>query len=158
MASPDRDKDGNVINRGDAFFNRGGSGASTLAQQSIKNTTQQFAGMVDPRLANAGSVDFAGIQKGFAEWKPTSDWGKMMKGQYMMNTLQGQQDAQAPGQGAGTPEQGNRSPGRQAEQREVHRQGTSRSRREGKREAEGCPGQPAAAQCATGRNRGHVRP
>ena len=29
---------------------------------------------------------------------------------------------------------------------------------EGKREAEGCPRQPAAAQCATGRNRGHVRP
>ena len=56
------------------------------------NNTNPFAGVINPAQLQTGSIDFDGIRKTFNEWKPTSDWGKMMKGTYMMNTLQGAQD------------------------------------------------------------------
>ena len=58
------------------------------------NNTNPFAGIINPQQLQTGSIDFNGIRKTFNEWNPTSDWGKMMKGTYMMNTLQGAQDMQ----------------------------------------------------------------
>ena len=101
MASPDRDKDGKTIpTRGTDFNNRGldvfykGADSTDRVGQAIKQVSDASAGVVDGALAQTGSVNIGGMQTSFAEWEPTSDWGKMMKGTYMMNTLQSYQDTQ----------------------------------------------------------------
>lgn len=98
MASPDRDAQGNPI-RGTAFFNRGGFDISAPGDSTerVDKAVKQVKGgtpVVDKNLAMTGSVNIGGMQKSFAEWEPTSDWGKMMKGTYMMNTLQAYQDSE----------------------------------------------------------------
>ena len=92
MASQERDAEGKVIQTPRGQSSRAiveGANKGRVKDDPNKNKV----GVVDPALMAKGALGFGEMNTAFNTWKPTSDWGKMMKGTYMMNTLQGFQDS-----------------------------------------------------------------
>ena len=95
-----QNKDYGNINQQNLLNNNEGAGNNVFAtnQPEIKRANKTPRGsksVVDPGKVRTGSIDMQGINTWFSQWDPTSDWGRMMKGTYMMNTLQKYQDDEA---------------------------------------------------------------